>query len=143
MIDIVHLNRVSDLFLVELGPSTEHIDVLVVENAACGGVASYVQVSDSAPSVILYVVLLTGCIEALSIVASDDEDQASLRIEGCEIRTFEEKRRLIFEFSPVLSFEFHHPVAAHVILMAATYAEDSTFIRHNCPAELRYAELVV
>ena len=27
--------------------------------------------------------------------------------------------------------------------MPATYTEDAALIRHNCPAKLRYAELVV
>ena len=36
MVDVVHLNCVSDFFLVEFGPTTKHIDVFVVEDAACG-----------------------------------------------------------------------------------------------------------
>ena len=143
VIDIVHLNRVSDLFLVELGPSTEHVDILVVEDAACSRVTSYVKVGYTTPSIILDVILLTGRVETLSIIASNDEDEAALRVESCEVRSFEEEWRLVFEFGTVLSFELHHPVAAHIVLMPATYAKDASLVRHNCPTKLRYAELVV
>ena len=78
VIDVVHLNSVRDLLLVELGAATEDVDVLVVEDAAGCGVASHVEVCNAAPGVVLDVVLLASCVEALGIVATDDEDQAAL-----------------------------------------------------------------
>ena len=42
MVNIVHLNRICDLFLVELGATTEHVDVLVIEDATGGGVSCHV-----------------------------------------------------------------------------------------------------
>ena len=89
VIDVVHLNGVRDLLFVELGAATENVDVLVVEDAAGSRVTSHIEVCDTAPSIILDVILLTSCVEALGIIATDDENQATLRVERREIRTLE------------------------------------------------------
>ena len=39
--------------------------------------------------------------------------------------------------------EFHHPVTADIILMAATYTKDSSLICDNSPTELRYIEIIL
>ena len=92
VIDIILLDRVSDLFLVKLGAAREYKDVLVVEDAACCRVTGYVQVGDATPSVVLDVILLTSCVEALCIVSSDDEDKTTLRVKGSEVRSLEQER---------------------------------------------------
>ena len=89
MVNVVHLNSVSDLFLVKFGAATEDVDVLVVEDAAGCGVTGNIQVSDSTPGVVLDVVLLARRIEALSIVATNDKDEAALTVQGSEVRALE------------------------------------------------------
>ena len=42
VINVVHLDSIRDLLLIELGSTTEYIDVLVVENAACSGVSCHI-----------------------------------------------------------------------------------------------------
>ena len=42
VIDIIHLNRVSNFLLVELGAATKDIDVLIVEDAAGCGVSRHI-----------------------------------------------------------------------------------------------------
>ena len=85
MIDVVHLDRIRDLLLIELGSTTKYIDILVVENAACSGVSRHIQICDPAPSVILNIVLFARCVETLCIVATDHENQPALRIKSREI----------------------------------------------------------
>ena len=89
MVNVVHLNRVSDLFFVEFGAATEDVDVLVVEDAAGCRVTGNIQVSDSTPGVILDVVLLARRVEALCIVATNDKDETALTVQGSEVRALE------------------------------------------------------
>lgn len=92
VVDVVHFDGVCDLLLVELGTPAEDIDVLVVEDATGGGVTCNVQVRNSAPSVILDVVLLARRVKTLRIVATDHKDEPTLRIQGREVRSLEQKR---------------------------------------------------
>ena len=75
---IVHFDRVCDLFFVELGSSREHVDVFIIEDTRGCGVPGHVQICDTAPSVILDIVFLTGSVEALCVVTSYDKDEPSL-----------------------------------------------------------------
>ena len=80
VVDVVHLDRVRDLLLVELGAAGENIDILVGEDAACGAVTSDIQVRNTRPGVVLDVVLLARSVEALGVVAANDEDESALRV---------------------------------------------------------------
>ena len=142
VVDVVHLDRVCDLFLVELGTTTENVDVLVVEDTTRGGVPGHVQVGDPAPGIVLDVILLTSRVEALGVIAANNEDEATLRIEGSEIRSLEEKGRLVLKFGAIF-FELHHPVTAHVVLMSTADAENSAFISDDRAAEFRNTKLIV
>ena len=77
-INVVHLNGISNLFLIELSPSAEDIDVLVVEDATGSRVSSNIEVSYPAPGIVLDVILLTSCVETLCIITTDYKDEASL-----------------------------------------------------------------
>jgi len=142
VVDVVHFNCVRDFLLVEFCAATEYIDVLVVENAAGCRVARDVQVSDSAPGVVLDVVFLASSVEALRVVATNHENETALGVKGREVGSFEQERGLVLKLLAVF-FEFHHPVAAHVVLVAPTDAEDAALVSHDRAAELRDAEGVV
>ena len=78
MIYIVHLNSVSNFLFVEFCATAEDINVLVIEYTTCSRVSGNIQVSNSTPSVVLDIILLTSCIETFSIVTSNHEDQTTL-----------------------------------------------------------------
>lgn len=77
-VDIIHLNSVSDFLLVKLSAPRENINVFIVEDTACGGITSHIQIRDSAPSVILDIVFLACCVERFSVIATDNKNQSSL-----------------------------------------------------------------
>lgn len=144
MIYIVHLNSVSNFLFVEFCATAEYINVLVIEYTTCSRVSGNIQVGNSTPSVVLDIILLAGSVETLGIVSADDKNESTLRVESSEVRSLEEQRRFVLKLSPVCSvfLEFHHPVAAHIVLMSSTDAEDSTLIGNDCSAELWNTELV-
>jgi len=78
VVDIVHFNRIRDFLLVKLGPARKHIDILILEDARGSAISGNIQVGNPAPGVILYVVFLAGRVEILSVIASNDKDEASL-----------------------------------------------------------------
>lgn len=144
MIYIVHLNSVSNFLFVEFCATAEDINVLVIEYTTCSRVSGNIQVGNSTPSVVLDIILLAGSVETLGIVSADDENESTLRVESSEVRSLEEQRRFVLKLSPISSvfLEFHHPVAAHIVLMSSTDAEDSTLISNDCSAELWNTELI-
>jgi len=85
VVDVVHLNGISDFFLVKLGSATEDIDVLIVEDATCCAVSGYIQVCNPTPGVILDVIFLACRVKALCVIASNDKDQAAFTVEGSKI----------------------------------------------------------
>ena len=87
VVDIVHLDSVGDLLLIELGSTTENVDVLVAKDATCSTVSSHVEISDSGPGIILDVILLTSSVERLGIVSTDNKDQAPFTIKSSEVRS--------------------------------------------------------
>lgn len=141
-VDIIHFDGVCDLLLVKLGPSGEDIDVLIVKDAACSGIASHVQIRYPAPGVVLDVVLLASGIKGLCVVASNHKNETSLRIECGEVTASEEQGTSINEHLFLINI-LHHPVAAHVILVTAANAEDATFISHYSSAKLRDVEVIL
>lgn len=87
------------------------------------------------------IVLLTSCVETLSIVATDDKDKASLRVESCEVRSSEKKGTSADKFLLVMVI-LKHPVTADVVLVPSTNAKDFSFIGNQSSTELRNQEII-
>ena len=77
-IDIVHLNSICDFFFVKLCPSREHIDVFIVEDTASSRISCNIEIRNSAPSVILDIILFASSVESLRVVPTNDKYKASL-----------------------------------------------------------------
>jgi hypothetical protein len=90
----------------------------------------------------LDIVLFASSIESFGIVATNHKYQASFRIESGEITSTEEKRASVNEHLFLINI-FHHPVAAYIVLMAATNTEDSALISDNSPTKLRDVEIIL
>ena len=75
VVNVVHFDGVRDFLLVEFGSTREHVNVLIPENARCSAISRHVQICYTAPGIILYVVLLTSCVETLGIVTTNYEYQ--------------------------------------------------------------------
>jgi len=88
VVDVVHLNSVSDLLFVKLCAAAENINILVVENAASGRVTSNIQISDPAPSIILDIVLLARRVKTLCVIASNHKNKTTFAVERCEVGPF-------------------------------------------------------
>ena len=141
VIDVVHLDGVRDFFLIEFCTAREDIDVFVVEDTGSSAVTSNIEISNPAPCIILDIIFLTSCVEALGIVTTNDEDETSLRVESSEVRPPEEQRALIDQLLLVVVV-LKHPVAADVVLVTATDAKYFTFISNQSAAEFRNDKVV-
>lgn len=139
---IIHLNCVSYLFLIKLSSSRKYIDILVIENATCCWISSHIQISNSAPSIILDIIFFTSGIKTLCVVTSNDENKSSLWIECCKVTSSKKEWTSVNHHLFGIHI-FHHPITANIILMSTTDTENSTFICHNSPTEFRNIEVIL